>query len=96
MNDNFLWIIIGIMLLSSILTGIQQLRNDSKRTIKILGEIAKQIGLPETPVDDEIKNLVVEGKKIKAIKMYRQATGLGLKEAKENIDLLSEKLKNRN
>jgi ribosomal protein L7/L12 len=96
MNDNFLWIIIGIMLLSSILTGIQQLRNDSKRTIKILGEIAKQIGVPETPVDDEIKNLVVEGKKIKAIKMYRQATGLGLKEAKENIDLLSEKLKNRN
>lgn len=96
MNDNFLWIIIGIMLLSSILTGIQQLRNDSKRTIKILGEIAKQIGVPETPVDDEIKNLVIEGKKIKAIKMYRQATGLGLKEAKENIDLLSEKLKNRN
>ena len=84
------------MLLSSILTGIQQLRNDSKRTIKILGEIAKQIGVPETPVDDEIKNLVIEGKKIKAIKMYRQATGLGLKEAKENIDLLSEKLKNRN
>jgi hypothetical protein len=56
MNDNFLWIIIGIMLLSSILTGIQQLRNDSKRTIKILGEIAKQIGVPETSVDDEIKN----------------------------------------
>jgi DNA-binding Lrp family transcriptional regulator len=95
MNDNFLWIIIGIMLLSSILTGIQQLRNDSKRTIKILGEIAKQIGVPETPVDDEINNLVVEGKKIKAIKMYRQATGLGLKEAKENIDLLSEKLNNK-
>ncbi|MBK5243382.1 hypothetical protein [Clostridium sp.] len=60
MNDNIFWIIIGVMLLSSILTGIQQLRNDSKRTIKILEKIAKQIGVPEISVDDEIKSLVVD------------------------------------
>ncbi|MBU3146294.1 ribosomal protein L7/L12 [Clostridium sp. CF012] len=93
MDDNIIWIIIGVLLLSSILTGINQLRNDIKRTNKVLEKIAKQIGVPETAVDDEIKSLVIDGKKIKAIKMYRQTTGLGLKEAKEQIDLLSEKLK---
>ena len=94
MDENIIWIIIGIFLLSSILTGINQLRNDNKRTNNILEKIAKQIGVPEIYVDDEIKSLVIDGKKIKAIKMYRQATGLGLKEAKEQIDLLSGKLKN--
>lgn len=94
MDDNIIWIIIGALLLSSILTGINQLRNDIKRTNKTLEKISKQIGVPETSVDDEIKSLVIDGKKIEAIKMYRQTTGLRLKEAKEQIDLLSEKLKN--
>ena len=93
MDYNIIWMIIGVLLLSSILKGINQLRNDFKRTNKILEKIAKQIGVPETTVDDEIKGLVLEGEKIKAIKMYRRTTGLGLKEAKEQIDILGEKLK---
>ncbi|MBU3201838.1 ribosomal protein L7/L12 [Clostridium estertheticum] len=32
----------------------------------------------------------VEGKRIKAIKRYREVTGLGLVKAKEYVDLLSE------
>jgi len=40
MDDNIIWIIIGVLLLSSILTGINQLRNDIKRTNKILEKIA--------------------------------------------------------
>ena len=93
MDYNIIWMSIGVLLLSSILKGINQLRNDFKRTNKILEKIAKQIGVPETTVDDEIKGLVLEGEKIKAIKMYRRTTGLGLKEAKEQIDILGEKLK---
>lgn len=42
-------------------------------------------------MDNELKNLIAEGKKIEAIKRYRIITGLGLKEAKEYVDLLSEK-----
>lgn len=91
MDDKIIWIIVGAILLSSILATINQLRNDVRRTNEILEKIAKQIGVPEPPVDDEIKSLVVAGKKVKAIKMYRQITGLGLKEAKEYIDLLSKK-----
>ncbi|WP_243156367.1 ribosomal protein L7/L12 [Clostridium sp. C8-1-8] len=37
-------------------------------------------------LNDEIRKLILEGKKIKAIKVYRVATGVGLKEAKDYID----------
>ncbi|WP_435575532.1 ribosomal protein L7/L12 [Clostridium gasigenes] len=43
-------------------------------------------------MDVELKNLIREGKKIKAIKKYRIVTGLGLKEAKDYVDSLSEKI----
>ena len=42
-------------------------------------------------MDIELKKLIAEGEKIKAIKKCRMITGLGLKEAKEYVDLLSEK-----
>ncbi|MBU3114281.1 ribosomal protein L7/L12 [Clostridium lacusfryxellense] len=91
-----LWIIIGVLLLSIILSNINQLREDNKRTNKILVKIAKEMGLiPEPSVNEEIKSLILDGKKIKAIKMYRESTGLGLVDAKRDIDLLSEKLKNQ-
>ncbi|GAB6167569.1 hypothetical protein JCM1393_00290 [Clostridium carnis] len=58
----------------------------------ILDTIAKQIGVPDIVTNDvknELKNLILEGKNIKAIKRYRMITGLGLKEAYEYINQLS-------
>jgi hypothetical protein len=52
-----------------------------------------QIELDDTALRNmnvELKKLIEENKKIKAIKQYRVITGLGLKEAKEYIDLLSQ------
>lgn len=40
----------------------------------------------------EIEALLIDGKKIQAIKLYRERTGLGLREAKEAIDLLESSL----
>lgn len=37
---------------------------------------------------DEVRQAMREGKKIEAIKLYRERTGMGLKEAKEAIDAL--------
>jgi len=37
----------------------------------------------------EIMNLMREGKKIQAIKLYRQETGVGLKQAKEFVESLN-------
>ncbi len=54
---------------------------------------SNQIGVSDTVLENmniELRNLIAEGKKNKAIKKYRVVTGLGLKEAKEYVDILSE------
>jgi hypothetical protein len=53
---------------------------------------AIQIELSDTDLENmniELSKLIAEGEKIKAIKKYRMVTGLGLKEAKDYVDLLS-------
>ncbi len=37
-------------------------------------------------IDDRVRNLALEGKKIEAIKLYCEMTGLGLKEAKDAVE----------
>ncbi|WP_097027121.1 ribosomal protein L7/L12 [Clostridium peptidivorans] len=75
-------------LLLWIVSSIIQMRSDITRININLNKIAKQVGVPDT-ITDELKSLILEGKKVEAIKKYRIATGLGLKEAKEYIDSLS-------
>ena len=43
---------------------------------------------PNTGVSPEILDLVRQGRKIEAIKLYRLETGVGLRQAKEFIDSL--------
>ena len=45
-------------------------------------------------INDELNKLIIEGKKVKAVKLYRMTTGAGLKESKEYIDDLADKLAN--
>lgn len=71
-----------------IVSSISQMRSDITRINIRLNKIAQQVGVPDT-ITDELKSLILEGKKVEAIKKYRIATGLGLKEAKEYIDSLS-------
>lgn len=48
-----------------------------------------EISLPVVePPGSEVRRYVLEGKKIQAIKLYREQTGLGLRKAKETIDRL--------
>ncbi|MBW9172895.1 ribosomal protein L7/L12 [Clostridium estertheticum] len=51
-------------------------------------KIAKQIGVPKDPLDDELKIIMEKDGKIKAIKKCREVTGFGLKEAKDYVDNL--------
>ena len=47
--------------------------------------------MPEPEKDDidvQLKDLIKEGKKIEAIKKYRAVADIGLKEAKEYVDVL--------
>ncbi len=81
-----------IVLVLNVLNTLNQLRIETIRTNAILQKIAKQIGVPDDSsinIDDELKNLIANGKNIKAIKRYREFTGLGLKEAKDYVDSLA-------
>ena len=60
---------------------------------------AKRIAAPPREIspeerketDDEVLRLLASGKKIQAIKIYRQCYQTGLKEAKDAVDLLERK-----
>ncbi len=54
---------------------------------KKLDLIMANLGITfEGPADDEVLEMARRGDKIGAIKMYRERTGAGLKEAKDAID----------
>ena len=51
--------------------------------------ILKHLGIdPNQGVDEQIMELMKSGQKIEAIKLYREQTGVGLKEAKEYVESL--------
>jgi len=47
-----------------------------------------QMSTPDTSLDNRIKRLLAERKKIEAVKVYRKAYNCGLKEAKEAVDAI--------
>lgn len=94
MGNEIIWIGLGVLTVC-LASGISELRRDVCRINVTLDKIAKQMGVDDLVtgnIDTELKILIAKGKKIKAIKQYRMKTGIGLKEAKEYVDLLSEKL----
>ena len=90
MDENVIWILGGIFLVSKVID-VSLLRSEIARANLTLDRIAKHIGVsiavPEN-INAELKSLIAEGKRIKAVKRYRMVTGIGLKEAKEYIDTL--------
>jgi ribosomal protein L7/L12 len=90
MSENIIWFIVGALLISKIIDSYLT-QSEIKRLNATLDKIAKHIGVSDAVTEDineELKNLITEGKKIKAIKRYRMVSGLGLKESKEFIDSL--------
>lgn len=51
--------------------------------------ILKHLGLDANQdVNSQVKELILAGQKIQAIKLYREQTGVGLKEAKDYVESL--------
>ncbi|MEV4445784.1 MULTISPECIES: ribosomal protein L7/L12 [Streptomyces] len=66
-------------------------RNDRRiaRVEKKLDRILDHLGLAEAdPELEQVAALARDGRKIQAIKVYREVTGAGLKEAKDAVDRL--------
>ena len=75
--------------------------SNQKDQIKILNnklnKIINHLGIEDeelNKINDELNKLIKEGQKVKAVKLYRMTTGAGLKESKEYIDALADKLFN--
>lgn len=78
-------IALGIFYISGQLNNIH---TRLKRTEDKLDQIAKHMELPEHTINEELRQLVKEGDKIKAIKKAREVLGLSLLEAKNYVDSL--------
>jgi hypothetical protein len=42
---------------------------------------------------EQVRTLLLQGNKIEAIKIYREATGLGLKESKDAVEFIESELR---
>jgi ribosomal protein L7/L12 len=98
-EGSVIWIIAiaALVFIAVFNTAVNNLRSDIRRLDNKLEKIAKAVGIAdedsvEENVVDEIRALVIAGKKIQAIKMYRAVTGYGLKEAKDYVDSLDKEL----
>jgi len=65
---------------------VQALERRVKRTQELLGKVADRLGVPEDPLETEIRQLLAQGKTVQAIQRVREVRGLTLKEAKEFVD----------
>ena len=96
MEDNILIFIIGILSWALIINSItiSRLKDDVDKMNNTLHKIANVYGLNDInkeEIDNEIYQLLGDGKKVRAVKRYREITGLSLKESKEYVDSLNEK-----
>ena len=66
---------------------------DAKQAVEAMQHEAQHTLVSETAEmyagDDAIQSILIAGNKINAIKLYRQRTGVGLKEAKAAIDRMT-------
>ncbi|MFF3894565.1 ribosomal protein L7/L12 [Streptomyces sp. NPDC001812] len=82
----FLIVFLGIM---TIKFEISRADRRAARLERKLDLVLEHLDLhEEVPRRDEIVALVREGKRIQAVKAYREVTGAGLAEAKEAVDRL--------
>lgn len=91
-----IWIIGLLLMIIGILVGSP---NSSEFKMKYmdkkLDRIMEHLGIEEINIDEELKELLAEEKKIPAIKRLREETGMGLKEAKDYVENLERKPSNK-
>lgn len=64
---------------------------EAKEAVEALGrgDALPQTQTPASDVESEVLPLLEGGKKIQAIKLYRERTGVGLKEAKDAVEAIA-------
>ena len=81
-------IIISFFIIIYLSVKLDKLEGRIKRMQYTLDQLTKQLGLPENPINDELRKLIKEGEDVKAVKKARETLGLSLLEGKNYIDKL--------
>jgi ribosomal protein L7/L12 len=88
--DATFWLILGtfvIVILSA--RNSSPVANGNSRLERKVDLIRSHLGIdPNQGVNEKIVELMKAGRKIEAIKLYREQTGVGLKEAKDYVESL--------
>ncbi len=91
-----LWLVLFITIMGRT-QGIDELQRRLTRLEKKTDAIMQHLGLAYEPPapsgSDTVTGLIRAGKKIEAIKIYREETGAGLKEAKDAVEAIQDRLR---
>lgn len=87
MDGLFFWVIVALLIM--VLGSLASLRNKVEAIRLRLNVLTAHLNVtPPTTVPPEVFGLLLAGRKIEAIKVYRAATGVGLAEAKKAVEEL--------
>lgn len=87
--ETIVFVIVFISAVLAILVTLNQLSQRMDAANQQLKQISKHLGEEALEqIEEELKDLVRQGERIEAIKLYRAKTGSGLKEAHEHIEEL--------
>ncbi|MCT7355483.1 ribosomal protein L7/L12 [Streptomyces sp. 15-116A] len=89
--------IAALLLVCGAIFSIATLQSNLSRTERRIARVERKLDLvldhlglhEELPRGDEIAGLLREGRKVQAIKVYREVTGAGLVEAKEAVERMA-------
>ncbi|MFC1514030.1 ribosomal protein L7/L12 [candidate division KSB1 bacterium] len=91
--SEFNTVILVLIFASIFFTAISARGGQNKRLEMKIDLILKHLKIDiKDTVSDQVRLLLAEGKKIQAIKLYRETTGLGLKEAKDIVENMEKEL----
>ena len=90
--DATFWLVVALFLVVLGSSWTAAASNNGRRLGRLerkVDLILKHLGLdPNQGVNSEVRELMKAGQKIQAIKLYREQTGVGLKEAKDYVESL--------
>ncbi|OZB94178.1 hypothetical protein [Paenibacillus sp. XY044] len=84
----YILIIISLLIIINLWAKVSKLEGRIKGMQYTINQLTQQSGLPEHPINDELRQFIKEGEDVKAIKKIRETLGLSLLEGKEYIDKL--------
>ncbi|SEM17414.1 hypothetical protein SAMN04487786_1252 [Paenisporosarcina quisquiliarum] len=81
-------IIVSFLIVIYLSVKLEKLEGRMKRIQYTLDQLNKQHGLPENPINNELRELIKDREDVKAIKKARETLGLSILEGKNYIDKL--------